>query len=222
VIRRVLAALAVVVALAGCTSTITRGVTPHSTFGSGDDKAHATIYHCGVERWAVKTGTDAAAGQVNLGDVHQSTVAALAALPVPAGFSQDAPRLPPVETTVYQVKATLTAYKMEADSDYHLVLSQTATLADGSTRTYTMIAEIPLPGCVGQTSPFLPGITAARAAFDAQFPGAADGQFHQVQVPVTVTGVGFFDTKHGQTGVAPNGFEEHPVDAITFGPSPSG
>jgi hypothetical protein len=27
----------------------------------------------------------------------------------------------------------------------------------------------------------------------------------------TVTGVGFFDIIHGQTGVAPNGIELHPV-----------
>jgi hypothetical protein len=28
---------------------------------------------------------------------------------------------------------------------------------------------------------------------------------------VTITGVGFWDAKHGQTGVAPNGIELHPV-----------
>jgi hypothetical protein len=35
-------------------------------------------------------------------------------------------------------------------------------------------------------------------------------------VPVTVTGVGFFDRIHGQTGVAPNGIELHPVLDIQF------
>jgi hypothetical protein len=33
---------------------------------------------------------------------------------------------------------------------------------------------------------------------------------------VTVTGVGFFDRIHGQTGVAPNGIELHPVLDIQF------
>ena len=33
----------------------------------------------------------------------------------------------------------------------------------------------------------------------------------------TVTGVGFFDIPHGQTGVAPNAIELHPV--LKFSPS---
>jgi hypothetical protein len=35
-------------------------------------------------------------------------------------------------------------------------------------------------------------------------------------LPVTVTGVAFFDTLHGQEGVAPNGIELHPILVITF------
>ncbi len=36
-------------------------------------------------------------------------------------------------------------------------------------------------------------------------------------MPVTVTGVGFFDFLHGQTGVAPNGIELHAVLDVQFG-----
>jgi hypothetical protein len=36
---------------------------------------------------------------------------------------------------------------------------------------------------------------------------------------VRVTGVGFFDFLHGQTGVAPNGIELHPVLKIEFVPA---
>jgi hypothetical protein len=36
-------------------------------------------------------------------------------------------------------------------------------------------------------------------------------------VPVIITGVGFFDFYHGQTGVATNGIELHPVIDIQFG-----
>jgi hypothetical protein len=35
-------------------------------------------------------------------------------------------------------------------------------------------------------------------------------------VPVSVTGVAFFDTLHGQEGVAKNGIELHPLLAIAF------
>src|SRR6059036_1361944 len=40
---------------------------------------------------------------------------------------------------------------------------------------------------------------------------------------LTVTGVGFFDFLHGQTGVAPNGIELHPVlgfALVSGGPAP--
>jgi hypothetical protein len=199
-------ALAVAACTPTTTSTVTRG--DHGNFEI------STPSGCGVERWAVKTGTDAAASQVNLSDVHDTTVAALNALPVPTGFSQDAPRLPGAEFTVWRVSATLVEFKMEADSDYHLVLRDDA----GN----TMIAEIPKPSCVHGVSPFLAGITNARQQFDAKYPSAGNGVFQTAGVPVTVTGVGFFDTLHGQTGAAKNGFEEHPVDDVTFGtPSPA-
>ena len=35
-------------------------------------------------------------------------------------------------------------------------------------------------------------------------------------MPVTVTGIAFFDPLHGQEGVAPNGIELHPVLMIDF------
>ncbi|HET9096986.1 MAG TPA: hypothetical protein VFN37_10015, partial [Candidatus Baltobacteraceae bacterium] len=35
-------------------------------------------------------------------------------------------------------------------------------------------------------------------------------------IVVDVTGVAFFDALHGQTGVAPNGIEIHPVLSIDF------
>jgi hypothetical protein len=168
-----------------------------------------------VERWAVKTGTDPAASQVNLSDVHDTTVADLGKLPVPPGFSQDAGRLPDsAEMNVYRVQASLVEFKMEADSDYHLVLHDAAG--------HTMIAEVPQPACVHGSSPFLAGITSARQEFDAKYPTAGNSVWHSAGVPVTVTGVGFFDTPHGQTGVAPNAIELHPVlDVIFASASPS-
>jgi hypothetical protein len=160
---------------------------------------------CGVERWHVKTGTDPQAVALSLTPVP-ATVTTLAAMPAPAVLPSDA-RIPPAETTVYQVPATLTGVKLEADSDYHLILSAAG---------HTMIAEIPDPACVGSSSPLLPGIELARTEMDARYrPGA---QWLHPGVPVIVTGAGFFDSLHGQTGVAPNGIELHPVLSITFGP----
>jgi hypothetical protein len=114
-------------------------------------------------------------------------------------------RAAPAEDTTYQGSATLTEFKTEADSDYHLVLSSDST---------TMIAEIPSPASV-TGGPLQSGIANARAEFDARLTSTSS-RFQKVNVPVTVTGMGFFDRKHGQTGVAPDGIELHPVLDIQF------
>ena len=165
---------------------------------------------CGVERWSVKTGTDADASSIGLQSTTPTTIAHLAGLAAPSSLPANN-RIAPTETTVFQVSATLTEYKIEADSDYHLVLS------DGA--GHTMIAEIPDPACVGSSSPLRSSIQKARAEFDGKY--TATGSFQAANTAVTVTGVGFFDALHGQTGVAPNGIELHAVLDITFGTAPS-
>lgn len=51
----------------------------------------------------------------------------------------------------------------------------------------------------------------ARNAFIAAcgVPGASS--FTKLKGKATIRGIGFFDFLHGQTGVAPNGIELHPV-----------
>jgi len=163
---------------------------------------------CGVERWSVKTGTDADAGLVNLGAVTPTTVATMRSYPAPASLPANN-RIQPQETTVYSIDATLIEYKLEVDSDYHLVIQ------DGSGNT--MITEIPDPQCAAGSA-FLPSIQNSRSEFDAAY--NATGTFKFTSVPVRVRGIGFFDYLHGQTGVAPNGIELHPVLDIQFNPPP--
>src|SRR5580765_1525988 len=162
---------------------------------------------CGVERWSVKTGTDADVGLVNLNSSTNTTIAALRAPaapnPIPANN-----RVSPWETTQWVLNATLTLYKLESDSDYHLVLQDANGL--------TMIVEIPSPSCVGAGSRFLAGITNARNEFNARF--TATTSFQTANIPVQIKGVGMFDFLHGQTGVAPNGIELHPVLDVIFNP----
>src|SRR2546423_1809893 len=43
----------------------------------------------------------------------------------------------------------------------------------------------------------------------------SDSDFTSLQGTATIRGVGFFDTIHGQRGVAPNGIELHPVLSFT-------
>jgi len=164
---------------------------------------------CSVERWAVKTGRDADASRVDLAQATPITIAALRALPAPSKLPGDQ-RLPPTETTLYVVSATLREYKIASDADYHLVLAD----ADGA----TMIAEIPDPADMPARSPLAAGVKNARAEFDRKF-APMPFVFKDAQVPVCVKGIGFFDFHHGQAGIAPNGIELHPVLDIQFNPA---
>lgn len=160
---------------------------------------------CGVERWSVKTGTDPQAPSVNLGTYTSTTIYNFQQSVRPASLPSNG-RVSPRETTQYSVNGTLTKYKRETDSDYHLVIQ------DGAGRT--MIVELPNINCVGSGSPFRSGISNARAQFDAKL--TATSSFKTVSAPVTIRGVGFWDFLHGQTGVAPNGIEVHPVLNVAF------
>lgn len=160
---------------------------------------------CGTERWAIKTATDANAASIAKAPVA-GTIAALSALPAQNGNDTD--RIGPTEVTTYQLTdVKLVQYRREADGDYHLVVS------DG---TRTMIVEIADPACAGATGPLLAQMTNARAQFDAVHAPVLSTPSASNET-VTVTGVGFYDVLHAQTGVAPNAIELHPVLSICFG-----
>lgn len=179
---------------------------PKSNSGNGKEEEQEPLSgSCGVERWSVKTGTDADASLIQLQSTTPTTISTLTSLPAPSSLPSNN-RIQPTETTIFQLHATLTEYKLEADSDYHLILS------DGSGNS--LIGEIPSPACVGSSSVLLPDIQKARAEFDARY--TATNSFQTANVGVTVTGVGFFDFLHGQTGVAPNGIELHAVLDVQF------
>ena len=189
------------------------------SFGVEPDAEHealiATPYassgSCGVERWSVKTGTDADVSMVNLTNTVPQTISYLYGYTAPATLPANN-RVQPAEITTFVVNATLTQYKLENDSDYHLVIQD----AQGK----TMIAEIPDPACVGSGSPFTSAIQNTRQQFDAAY--TVTTSFQTANIPVQLTGVGFFDFQHGQTGVAPNGIELHPILGIVFNPGSGG
>jgi Fibronectin type III domain len=163
---------------------------------------------CGVERWSVKTGTDADAGLVNQSSTTPTTIATMRGYAKPASLPANN-RIQPQETTIYSIEATLTEYKRETDSDYHLVIKD----ASGN----TMITEVPDPACASGST-FGTGIQNARDEFNAKF--TPTSTFKLTNIAVRVRGIGFFDFLHGQTGVAPNGIELHPVLDILFNPGP--
>ena len=167
--------------------------------------------HCGTERWPVKTLTDADASQVSFTPVA-STVAQLRGLTAPA-TRPDNGRVPPAELTTFRVHGALIGWKLESnDRDMHLVI------ADLAHPTRTMIAEVPSTTCDHVcSSGHVAQFRAARAALIAKF-GTPSSTYHKFPTPqrITVTGVGFFDFAHNQTGAAPNQIELHPVVKVTF------
>jgi hypothetical protein len=145
---------------------------------------------------------------VNLNSPVSTTIAALTSLATP-GSIPDNNRIQPTETTVWVINATLRAYQKQSDQDYHL------QLIDGA--GHQMIAEIVSPSCVNPSSPFAAGVSRARAQFDAKY--KPNTSVKNVNIPVQITGVGFFDHLEGQQGVAPNGIELHPIIDIIFSPT---
>jgi hypothetical protein len=157
-----------------------------------------SLGRCGVERWPVKTLTDPAASAVRL-VARRSTVPALNALPAPALPADNTTRLA-VERQAYRVTATLVKYKLESDQDIHIVL------AGGGK---TMIAEMPSINCDGGAR-VRHAMLVARQKLESRY-GPAGDQWTYVGQRATLTGVRFFDFKHGQAGVADNAVELHPV-----------
>ena len=167
------------------------------------ERAACGIY-CGTERWSVKTLSDADRDKVNFAP-KEATVGWLVSQQPPASLPADR-RVAPVERQTYKVRALYVGHKLEADEDFHIVI------ADGEDPSKTMIAEIPSPDCAGAcASGHAEEFRKARAVIM----GLGD----QVSpLTLVVTGVGFFDFLHGQTGVAPNGIELHPVLKIELEP----
>ena len=165
-----------------------------------------SVLACGTERWPVKIGTDRDATRV-ANFPQPTTIVQLGSIPAPAHPEQRrSSRFAPTELTTFQITGVLTVIKREADDDYHIVI------ADPADPQATMIVEAPDPSCASG-SVFLDSIAFARRTVDQRF-----GEIRRIDtnVPVTVTGVAFFDVLHGQEGVAPNGIELHPILVIAF------
>ena len=138
---------------------------------------------CGVERWRVKTLQD----RPRLLARQDKTIAQLIARHRPAHLP--ATRLP-FERHVYRVHGSVTKVIPEADSDLHLVFE------NGFNH---MIAEAASPTCNAKATP----------ARRVQMKNARASV--RVCANAVVTGVAFWDFRHGQTGVALNAIELHPI-----------
>jgi hypothetical protein len=168
---------------------------------------------CGVERWDVKVLMDRGAEAAARGPAIDSTVSHLVGLRAPADPAALTARVGPLETTLWRVRARLIGFRLEPDSDFHLVLADPKT-------GESIVGEIPAPYCTNSSSG--KAFALARAAVESLGHHAADSRkfwwldYRGAAPPeVTVTGVGFWDTRHGQRGVSRNGAELHPIIYIS-------
>ena len=118
------------------------------------------------------------------------------------------PRVSRTEFHTWQVRARPIQAKVEDDGDIHLVISVPGAPSK------TMIVEFPKKTCVA--SPFKRfRMSHARQQFLSNCGAVSSSSWLKLAGTVTITGVGFWDEKHGQTGIAPNGIELHPVLGFT-------
>jgi hypothetical protein len=189
----------------------------------------------GFERWAVKVGSDPAVSSIDLNNRITTTLHALVNLPRPTLPSGNTARHND-ERTVRVVDGRLVQFKLEAgkdgDSDFHLVISddtlQFSPSGQNSTPSpHSFVAEIVNPDCVMGShddtsfpSQLQDQLVAVHTKFVNQFPNMkTSGDWNEEGgIPVRLTGIGFFDKPHGQTGRALNGLELHPLLDIEFNP----
>jgi hypothetical protein len=169
---------------------------------AGPEVARAAI-RCGEERWAVKTLSDAAAPYVNYRARHVS-VDHLRRLPRPT-VGYNSPRIRPYEYRSYRIHVRLKAAALEDDHDIHLVVAQPHH------RKHTMILELPDTHCKGAAGSIKRhAMWRSRRRFIADC-GTIGTSFRRLHGRAIVKGVAFFDFDHGQTGIAPNAIELHPL-----------
>jgi hypothetical protein len=163
---------------------------------------------CGVWRWPVKTLSDPARTKVDFNPIGTQVkfLRSRARPGIPIGTNT--PGVSRTEFHTWQVRARPIQAKVEDDGDIHLVISVPGAPSK------TMIVEFPKKTCVA--SPFKRfRMSHARQQFLSNCGAVSSSSWLKLAGAVTITGVGFWDEKHGQTGIAPNGIELHPVLGFT-------
>jgi hypothetical protein len=167
------------------------------------DAAPRVAQACGTEKWAIKTVSDPQRRLVRLRP-RNTTVAAINRLRMPMPTPHV--RSTRFERQVWRVKAQIVQYKLEEDSDIHLILFD---------RGAYMIAEMPHAACLSKKTRKRAAIAAVRARFVGRC-GAASTQWQTLGAVVYIWGVGFWDFPHGQAGHARNYSELDPVTGMTI------
>jgi len=165
---------------------ILAGCKPAEPVGPDDNKPivhpslNATALKKGntATRRNVKTATDPDAAKIDK-TPRDTTIEDIVAQKPPEGLKL-AGRVDPFETSTWRVKATLQSIQLMKDGDYYLVMKG---YKGGET-----VVEVPDPK-EAKDSPLASQIAAARQDLQERFHPTAEVQ--KLNVPATVTGVGF-------------------------------
>jgi hypothetical protein len=199
-------------------------------------QAHEGKLCGGTERWNVKSASDPDAKKIDPNPTGPFSVAQLNNDILPGPLSSGGRMA--AEMKQYTVRGFLSFFKHEDDGDYHVVVTdQPGGFTSGQTppNGRSMVVEFPDPGCFPGKSGLNPATSVlassvgdALATFEEKTRGIS-GIHIARPIRVTVTGVGFFDFDHGQTGRSTphpgvdgrrKVFELHPVTAISFDDDP--
>jgi hypothetical protein len=156
---------------------------------------------CNVRLKGLKTLSDPQRRLVNL-HAKNTTIAAIAALAQP--HSTPKKRSTPFSRRVWRMPAQITEFKLEGDSDIHLVLFDNGSY---------MIAEMPAAACVPRKARARKAMIAARKKFESRC-GKPTKTWRPLGAVVFISGVGFFDIPHSQIPHAVNFAELHPVTGL--------
>lgn len=174
----------------------------------------------------VKVAADTAAGEIDPSRITDVTLKQLNEIAEPNDLPKDEDTRHSAEKRLLRVVGQLVEYRDEADKDYHLIITDGGKYTPGGTKTkatgHSFIAEIPSPDCIAgkklpmnTRSQFQEQLEAVRKAFD-EGPATEVGPKNEMDIPVRITGLAFFDRPHGQTGRAKNNLEIHPILNIEF------
>lgn len=187
-----LVALLLCATIVGCSKSETPTSGPAPT-----DSIHEA---CGLERWDVKNLLDKDVASINF-NARVSSIADIDTL-AQIALHDSLGRLP-FECQTLAVNCTIVAFKLEDDSDLHLILQD--ALND------SMIAEIPSVSCAEVAKSSHAAEFIAARTWAVQQLGNPKKSFVKTSVPAILTGVLFQDFAHGQKGHARNYLELHPV-----------
>jgi hypothetical protein len=157
---------------------------------------------CGEWRWPVKTLSDHHNREVHFSPIR-STVSQFRRRTPPSELGPTTPRTTKLEFHTWTLRAKPRRARIEGDGDIHLIMYAPKH------PHRTMIVEFPKRSCVA--SPFKRKAIARAQRRFVHNCGSMSGAWADLKGSVDVTGVGFWDSLHGQPGVAPNGIELHPV-----------